>query len=50
MQVLWVFAHPEQRSLSASLRDVGIGELREREHGVELSDLYAMRWNPGGRW
>ncbi|GAB3299131.1 NAD(P)H-dependent oxidoreductase [Parasphingorhabdus pacifica] len=46
MKVLWVFAHPEQRSLSASLRDAGIDELRARGEEVRLSDLYAMRWNP----
>jgi NAD(P)H dehydrogenase (quinone) len=44
MNVLWVFAHPEQCSLSAALRDEGLGTLREHGHEHRLSDLYAMRW------
>jgi NAD(P)H dehydrogenase (quinone) len=46
VQVLWIFAHPEQRSLNAALRDEGLRTLRELGHDVELSDLYAMGWNP----
>jgi len=44
MKVLWVFAHPEQRSLNGSLRDEGIRALREAGHSCQLSDLYAMKW------
>lgn len=44
MNVLWVYAHPEQRSLSASLRDAGICTLTEAGHQVEVTDLYAMNW------
>ncbi|WP_158880408.1 NAD(P)H-dependent oxidoreductase [Amycolatopsis anabasis] len=46
MRVLWVFAHPEQRSLNASLRDEGLHALREFGHEHRQSDLYAMGWNP----
>ncbi|MGP3943377.1 MULTISPECIES: NAD(P)H-dependent oxidoreductase [Streptomyces] len=46
MNVLWIFAHPEQRSLSGALRDEGLRALREAGHDHRLSDLYAMRWNP----
>lgn len=46
MKVLWLFAHPEQRSLNASLRDDGIRILSEAGHQVQVSDLYAMGWNP----
>ncbi|KAK2767831.1 hypothetical protein FQN54_003992 [Arachnomyces sp. PD_36] len=46
MKVLWLFAHPEQRSLSASLRDEGLRALAEDGHEHQLSDLYAMGWNP----
>lgn len=46
MKVLWLFAHPEQRSLSAALRDEGLRALKEDGHEYELSDLYAMGWNP----
>lgn len=44
MNVLIVFAHPEPRSLSASLRDVAVQELVAQGHSVEVSDLYAMGW------
>jgi NAD(P)H dehydrogenase (quinone) len=44
MNVLWVYAHPESRSLNATLRDVGTEALRQAGHGVTLSDLYAMSW------
>lgn len=44
MKVLLVFAHPEPQSLSASLRDVAIGELEAAGHEVRVSDLYAMGW------
>jgi NAD(P)H dehydrogenase (quinone) len=46
MNVLWVFAHPEPRSLSGALRDDGLRTLRELGHDVRESDLYAMKWNP----
>ncbi|MDS1271721.1 NAD(P)H-dependent oxidoreductase [Lipingzhangella sp. LS1_29] len=46
MRVLWLFAHPEQRSLSGALRDEGLASLTEENHEYALSDLYAMGWNP----
>lgn len=44
MNVLIVFAHPEQKSLNASLRDVAIAQLEADGHTVRLSDLYAQNW------
>jgi NAD(P)H dehydrogenase (quinone) len=44
MKVLWVFAHPEQRSLNGSLRDFGVRTLTAAGHEVRQSDLYAMGW------
>ena len=44
MNVLIVFAHPDPRSLNASLRDVAVEELEAEGHSVEVSDLYAMGW------
>ncbi|MFM9942864.1 MAG: NAD(P)H-dependent oxidoreductase [Hyphomicrobiaceae bacterium] len=44
MNVLWVFAHPEPRSLNGALRDFGIETLQAAGHEVRQSDLYAMRW------
>ncbi|WP_199431935.1 NAD(P)H-dependent oxidoreductase [Qaidamihabitans albus] len=46
MNVLWVFAHPEQCSLSGALKDEGVRALQESGHQVTVSDLYAMKWNP----
>ena len=44
MKVLLVFAHPDQRLLNASLRDVAVGELEAQGHEVRISDLYAQGW------
>ncbi|MFE5847910.1 NAD(P)H-dependent oxidoreductase [Streptomyces niveus] len=46
MRVLWLYAHPDPRSLNGALRDEGIAVLREHGHEVVESDLYAMEWNP----
>lgn len=46
MNVLWIFAHPERRSMNASLRDVGLRTLTESGHEYRESDLYAMGFNP----
>jgi NAD(P)H dehydrogenase (quinone) len=44
MKILWLFAHPDQRSLNAHLRDEGIRELSALGHEYRQSDLYAMEW------
>ncbi|WP_409494801.1 NAD(P)H-dependent oxidoreductase [Amycolatopsis sp. cmx-11-12] len=44
MKVLWVVAHPEQRSLNSALREEGVHALTEAGHSVQVSDLYAMKW------
>ncbi|MCH6160921.1 NAD(P)H-dependent oxidoreductase [Streptomyces marispadix] len=44
MKVLWIFAHPEQRSLNASLMREGLSELSAQGHATVVSDLYAMGW------
>ncbi|WP_199836286.1 NAD(P)H-dependent oxidoreductase, partial [Streptomyces sp. NRRL F-4489] len=46
MKVLWLFAHPESRSLNAALRTEGLRTLEAHGHEHTLSDLYAMKWNP----
>ncbi|MCE0768051.1 NAD(P)H-dependent oxidoreductase [Pseudonocardia kujensis] len=46
MDVLWVVAHPEPRSLTGVLAAEGRAALEEQGHEVAVSDLYAMRWNP----
>jgi NAD(P)H dehydrogenase (quinone) len=50
MNVLIVVAHEEPKSFNAAMRDHAVGVLRESGHSVEVSDLYAMNFNPvGGR-
>lgn len=44
MKVLWVFAHPEPRSLNGALRDFGVNTLVSSGHELRQSDLYAMKW------
>jgi NAD(P)H dehydrogenase (quinone) len=44
MNVLWIFAHPEQESLNGALRRDGLRVLRSLGHQVRMSDLYAMGW------
>lgn len=44
MKALWVFAHPEPRSLNGALHQVGLRWLEEHGHQVLVSDLYAMGW------
>lgn len=46
MNVLWIYAHPDARSLNGSLRTVGLETLAELGHEVRESDLYAMGWKP----
>ncbi|AZS73114.1 NADPH:quinone reductase [Streptomyces lydicus] len=46
MKVLWLFAHPDQRSLSGALKTEGLRALDAQGHRHRVSDLYAMKWNP----
>lgn len=46
MKVLIVHAHPEPQSFTAALRDQAIATLQAQGHEVQVSDLYAMNWNP----
>lgn len=46
MNVLWIFAHPDQSSLNTALRDEGLAALTEAGHPHRVSDLYAMGWKP----
>lgn len=46
MHALWVIAHPDPASLNAHLRETGCQALREDGWEVEVSDLYADRWDP----
>ncbi|PNV94198.1 NAD(P)H-dependent oxidoreductase [Pseudomonas protegens] len=46
MNVLIVHAHPEPQSFTAALRDQARSTLEAQGHQVQVSDLYAMTWNP----
>lgn len=46
MHVLIVHAHHEPQSFNAAMKDLAVEELRAQGHHVEVSDLYAMQWNP----
>ncbi|ERO60444.1 NAD(P)H-dependent oxidoreductase [Pseudomonas piscis] len=46
MNVLIVHAHPEPQSFTAALRDQARSTLEALGHKVQVSDLYAMDWNP----
>ncbi|QJI28732.1 NAD(P)H-dependent oxidoreductase [Pseudomonas sp. ADAK18] len=46
MNVLIVHAHPEPQSFTAALRDQAIATMQAQGHEVQVSDLYAMGWNP----
>lgn len=46
MNVLIVHAHHEPQSFNAAMKDLAAEELRAQGHAVEVSDLYAMQWNP----
>ncbi|KNX38610.1 NAD(P)H-dependent oxidoreductase [Luteipulveratus halotolerans] len=43
---LWISAHPDPQSLTASLRRDAVKHLADGGHEVVESDLYAMGWDP----
>lgn len=45
MQVLLVYAHPEEQSYNAAMRDAAVAELSADGHTVSVSDLYARGFN-----
>ncbi len=48
MNVLLVYAHEEPKSFNGAMRDTAVRVLQELGHTVEVSDLYAMQFNPVG--
>jgi NAD(P)H dehydrogenase (quinone) len=46
MNVFIVHAHPEPKSFTAAMRDTAVATLTAAGHSVEVSDLYAMRFQP----
>ncbi|MBY0589639.1 NAD(P)H-dependent oxidoreductase [bacterium] len=48
MNVLIVYAHEEPKSFNGAMRDTAVRVLKEVGHTVEVSDLYAIQFNPVG--
>ena len=46
MHILIVQAHNEPLSFNAAMKNLAVEELQAQGHSVEVSDLYAMGWNP----
>lgn len=46
MKVFIVYAHPEPLSFGHALLERSVATLREQGHEVQVSDLYAMQFNP----
>ena len=46
MHVLIIYAHPEPKSFNGALKDLAVTTLSAQAHTVEVSDLYAMNFNP----
>ncbi|KAI6752562.1 hypothetical protein HG530_013931 [Fusarium avenaceum] len=44
MKVLIILAHPEPKSLNASLFQLSVNEFKAQGHEVKTSDLYSMNW------
>lgn len=46
MHILIVHAHNEPQSFNSAMKNLAVEELHAQGHDVEVSDLYAMGWNP----
>ncbi|MGE5676403.1 MAG: NAD(P)H-dependent oxidoreductase [Mycobacterium leprae] len=46
MNVLIVLAHPEPKSFNHAMANVAVNTLQQQGHTVQVSDLYAMGFNP----
>jgi len=46
MRALIIHCHPEPASFNAALTDVSVRTLRDLDHAVEISDLYAEAFDP----
>ena len=49
MNTLIVHAHPEPQSFCSGMKDIAVATLLQAGHSVQVSDLYAMNWNPVAR-
>lgn len=46
MHILIIHAHNESQSFNTAMKNLAVEELQNQGHSVEVSDLYAMNWNP----
>ncbi|MCA1916455.1 NAD(P)H-dependent oxidoreductase [Methanospirillum hungatei] len=46
MNVLIIYAHPNPSSFNAALKDAAVDALKANGHSVDVSDLYAMKFDP----
>ncbi|UUY09318.1 NAD(P)H-dependent oxidoreductase [Pseudomonas sp. J452] len=46
MNILIIHAHPEPQSFCSAMKDLAVATLQQAGHSVQVSDLYAMNWNP----
>ncbi len=48
MNILIVYAHPEPQSFNGAMKDTAVEVLTGAGHQVQVSDLYAMKFDPAG--
>ena len=48
MKILIVYAHPEPQSFTGALKDLAVEVLTVAGHHVQVSDLYALDFQPAG--
>nr|WP_314527344.1 NAD(P)H-dependent oxidoreductase [uncultured Pseudomonas sp.] len=46
MNIFIIHAHNEPLSFTTAMKSLAVDELQAQGHSVEVSDLYAMQWNP----
>ncbi|SMN21614.1 similar to Tetrapisispora blattae TBLA_0C01300 hypothetical protein [Tetrapisispora blattae CBS 6284] [Maudiozyma saulgeensis] len=47
MKVLIIYAHPDKQSLNHSMLEFTTNYLKEKNHEVKVTDLYAEQWKAG---
>lgn len=50
MKIHYIYAHPQETSFNAFLKAQALAAIKEANHQLELSDLYAMNFNPVASW
>jgi NAD(P)H dehydrogenase (quinone) len=46
MKVLIVHAHPEAKSFTSAMKSAAVDALTAAGHSIEVTDLYALNFNP----